>query len=236
MLTVEKVTVRFGDVVALDRVALEVGPGEVVAILGPSGSGKSTLLRAIAGLERIENGKIRFDGKDLEGMPVHQRGFGLMFQSYALFPHLTVTDNVAFGLRMRNATDREVRERVEEVLGWVGLERLAGRRVDRLSGGEQQRVALARTLAPRPPLVMLDEPVGSLDRMLRQRLVEDIGRLLELQEAAALYVTHDHDEAMAISDRVAIMRDGRVVQSGPYSQLAAAPADRWVAEFLGEET
>lgn len=236
MLTVENVTVRFGDVVALDRVSLEVGPGEVVAILGPSGSGKSTLLRAIAGLEPIENGKIRFDGKDLEGIPVHQRGFGLMFQSYALFPHLTVADNVAFGLRMRNATDPEVRERVEEVLGWVGLERLAGRRVDRLSGGEQQRVALARTLAPRPPLVMLDEPVGSLDRMLRQRLVEDIGRLLELQEAAALYVTHDHDEAMAISDRVAIMRDGRVVQSGPYPQLAAAPVDRWVAEFLGEET
>jgi thiamine transport system ATP-binding protein len=236
MLMIENVTVRFGDVVALDRVSLEVSPGEVVAILGPSGSGKSTLLRVIAGLEPIENGKIRFDGKDLEGMPVHQRGFGLMFQSYALFPHLTVADNVAFGLRMRNATDRELRERVEEVLGWVGLERLAGRRVDRLSGGEQQRVALARTLAPRPPLVMLDEPVGSLDRMLRQRLVEDIGRLLELQEASALYVTHDHDEAMVISDRVAIMRDGRVVQSGPYPQLAAAPADRWVAEFLGEET
>lgn len=236
MLTVENVTVRFGGVAALDGVSLEVGPGEVVAILGPSGSGKSTLLRAIAGLEPIENGKILFDGKDLEGVAVHQRGFGLMFQSYALFPHLTVADNVAFGLRMRNATDREVRERVEEVLGWVGLERLASRRVDRLSGGEQQRVALARTLAPRPPLVMLDEPVGSLDRMLRQRLVEDIGRLLELQGAAALYVTHDHDEAMAISDRVAIMRDGRVVQSGPYPQLAAAPADRWVAEFLGEET
>ena len=236
MLTIDNVTVRFGELAALDGVSLDVGPGEVVAILGPSGSGKSTLLRAIAGLEPIESGKIVFDGKDLGGVPVHERGFGLMFQSYALFPHLTVADNVAFGLRMRNATDVEVRERVAEVLGWVGLERLADRRVDRLSGGEQQRVALARTLAPRPPLVMLDEPVGSLDRMLRQRLVEDIRRLLERQEAAALYVTHDHDEAMAISDRVAIMRDGRIVQSGPYPQLAAAPADRWVAEFLGVET
>ena len=236
MLTIDNVTVRFGELAALDGVSLEVGPGEVVAILGPSGSGKSTLLRAIAGLEPIESGKIVFDGKDLGGVPIHERGFGLMFQSYALFPHLTVADNVAFGLRMRNATDVEVRERVAEVLGWVGLERLAGRRVDRLSGGEQQRVALARTLAPRPPLVMLDEPVGSLDRMLRQRLVEDIRRLLERQKAAALYVTHDHDEAMAISDRVAIMRDGRIVQSGPYPQLAAAPADRWVAEFLGVET
>ena len=236
MLTVDNVTVRFGELAALDGVSLGLGPGEVVAILGPSGSGKSTLLRAIAGLEPIESGKIVFDGKDLGGVPVHLRGFGLMFQSYALFPHLTVADNVAFGLRMRNAADVEVPERVAEVLGWVGLERLAGRRVDRLSGGEQQRVALARTLAPRPPLVMLDEPVGSLDRMLRQRLVEDIRRLLERQEAAALYVTHDHDEAMAISDRVAIMRDGRIVQSGPYPQLAAAPADRWVAEFLGIET
>ena len=236
MLSVEHVTVRFAHVAALNGVSLEVGPGEVVAILGPSGSGKSTLLRAIAGLEAIESGKISFDGKDLAGTPVHQRGFGLMFQSYALFPHLTVTDNVAFGLRMGNAPDPDVRERVEEVLGWVGLQPLGSRRVDRLSGGEQQRVALARTLAPRPPLVMLDEPVGSLDRMLRQRLVEDIGRLLDRQGAAALYVTHDHDEAMAISDRVAIMRDGRVVQSGPYSQLAAAPANRWVAEFLGIET
>ncbi len=128
-----------------------LAPGRCVAILGPSGSGKSTLLRAIAGLEAVEGGRISFDGKDLEGVPVHERGFGLMFQSYALFPHLTVADNVAFGLRMRNATDGEVRERVEEVLGWVGLERLGSRRVDRLSGGEQQRVALARTLAPRPP-------------------------------------------------------------------------------------
>lgn len=233
MLEVEDVTVRFGEVAALDGASLEVAAGERVALLGPSGSGKSTLLRAIAGLETIESGRILFDGKDLEGVPVHERGFGLMFQSYALFPHMTVADNVAFGLRMQNAAEQALRERLEEVLGWVGLERFALRRVDRLSGGEQQRVALARTLAPRPPLVMLDEPVGALDRMLRERLVEDIARLLELEGAAAIYVTHDHEEARVISDRVAVMRDGRVVQAGPYQTLAANPATPWVAEFLG---
>jgi thiamine transport system ATP-binding protein len=236
MLEVENVTVRFGELAALDGASLEVAAGERVALLGPSGSGKSTLLRAIAGLEAIESGSIRFDGKDLAGVPVHERGFGLMFQSYALFPHMTVADNVAFGLRMKNAMDQAVRERVEEVLGWVGLERFAHRRVDRLSGGEQQRVALARTLAPRPPVVMLDEPVGALDRMLRERLVEDIAGLLELEGAAAIYVTHDHEEARVISDRVAVMRDGQVVQAGPYETLAANPATPWVAEFLGIET
>lgn len=233
MLVVEDVSVRFGGKAALDGVSLEIGAGEVVALLGPSGSGKSTLLRAIAGLETIESGRITFNGKDLAGVPVHERGFGLMFQSYALFPHLSVADNVAFGLRMKNVSDDEVRGRVAEVLGWVGMEQFALRRVDRLSGGEQQRVALARTLAPRPPLVMLDEPVGALDRMLRERLVEDIGRLLDREGAAAIYVTHDHEEARAISDRVAIMRDGKVVQSGPYQTLATAPATPWVAEFLG---
>lgn len=236
MLEVDNITVRFGELAALDGASLEVAAGEKVALLGPSGSGKSTLLRAIAGLETIESGRILFEGKDLEAVPVHERGFGLMFQSYALFPHMTVADNVAFGLRMQNAAEQPLRERVEEVLGWVGLERFALRRVDRLSGGEQQRVALARTLAPRPPLVMLDEPVGALDRMLRERLVEDIARLLELEGAAAIYVTHDHEEAQVISDRLAVMRDGRVVQAGPYETLAAAPATPWVAEFLGIET
>jgi len=235
MLVVEDVTVRFGEKAALDGASLEVGAGEVVALLGPSGSGKSTLLRAIAGLETLDAGRILFDGNDLAGVPVHERGFGLMFQSYALFPHLSVADNVAFGLRMKHAADEEVQQRVAEVLGWVGMEQFATRRVDRLSGGEQQRVALARTLAPRPPLVMLDEPVGALDRMLRERLVEDIRGLLDREGAAALYVTHDHEEAKLISDRVAVMRDGQVVQSGPYETLTAAPATPWIAEFLGVE-
>ena len=235
MLVVEEVTVRFGQKAALDGASLEVGAGEVVALLGPSGSGKSTLLRAIAGLETIESGRILFNGKNVSAVPVHERGFGLMFQSYALFPHLSVADNVAFGLRMKNLADGDIGARVAEVLGWVGLEQFAQRRVDRLSGGEQQRVALARTLAPRPPLVMLDEPVGALDRMLRERLVEDIAALLDREGAAAIYVTHDHEEARAISDRLAVMRDGKVVQSGPYQTLATAPATPWVAEFLGLE-
>jgi len=235
MLLVENVSVHFGEKAALDGASLEIGPGEVVALLGPSGSGKSTLLRAIAGLETIESGRIVFNGTDLAGVPVHERGFGLMFQSYALFPHLSVADNVAFGLRMKNVAADDVRARVAEVLGWVGLEQFGMRRVDRLSGGEQQRVALARTLAPRPPLVMLDEPVGALDRMLRERLVEDIASLLDREGAAAIYVTHDHEEAQAISDRLAVMRDGRVVQFGPYQTLATAPATPWVAEFLGVE-
>jgi thiamine transport system ATP-binding protein len=235
MLTIENVTVRFGDVAALDCASLEVGTGEVVALLGPSGSGKSTLLRVIAGLQTIETGRILFEGKDLDGMPVHERGFGFMFQNYALFPHMTVAANVAFGLRMKHASVEEVKMRVEEVLGWVGLDRFAERRVDRLSGGEQQRVALARTLAPRPLLVMLDEPVGALDRMLRERLVDEIEGMLKHEGAAALYVTHDHDEARAISDRVAVMREGRVVQVGTYAELAAAPADPWVAEFIGSK-
>jgi thiamine transport system ATP-binding protein len=235
MLVAENVTVRFGEKAALDGASLEVGAGEVVALLGPSGSGKSTLLRAIAGLESLDAGRILFNGSDLARVPVHERGFGLMFQSYALFPHLSVADNVAFGLRMKNATDEETRARVAEVLGWVGMEQFATRRVDRLSGGEQQRVALARTLAPRPPLVMLDEPVGALDRMLRERLVEDIRGLLDREGAAAIYVTHDHEEAKLISDRVAVMRDGQVVQSGPYETLTEDPATPWIAEFLGVE-
>jgi thiamine transport system ATP-binding protein len=236
MLSVEDVAVRFGDVLALDGASLQVGPGEVVAVLGPSGSGKSTLLRAIAGLESLAGGRILFQGQDLGDVPVHERGFGLMFQGYALFPHMTVAANVAFGLRMQDQNTAEIETRVKEVLGWVGLERFGERRVDRLSGGEQQRVALARTLAPRPRLVMLDEPVGALDRMLRERLVEDIAELLDRQGAAALYVTHDHDEARAIADRVAVMLAGKVIQIGTYAELEASPATPWVAEFLGTKT
>lgn len=233
MLKVENVTVRFGHFSALDQVSLEVTKGEVVALLGPSGSGKSTLLRAIAGLDPIESGTISFDGVNLEGIPSHERGFGLMFQSFALFPHLTVSGNVAFGLRMQETPEPELKDRVDEVLSWMGIGRLAHRRVERLSGGEQQRVALARTLAPRPRLVMLDEPVGALDRRLRERLVEDIAFLLRRENTTALYVTHDHDEARVVSDRIAIMRDGKVVQTGRYEEVAAAPLDPWVADFVG---
>ena len=233
MLVASDITVRFGEVTALNRASLTVAADEIVALLGPSGSGKSTLLRVIAGLEHPETGTVTFDGEDLTTAPVHLRQFGFMFQSYALFPHLSVAANVGFGLRMQDLPAEQVRSRVEEVLSWVGLEKMAARKVDRLSGGEQQRVALARTLAPWPRLVMLDEPVGSLDRQLRQRLVDDIRRLLKEQQTPAIYVTHDHEEAAAVSDRVAVLRAGQVIQAAPYNELVSHPADDWVADFLG---
>lgn len=233
MLAVRDISVEFGAKVALDRVSLDLGRAEILALLGPSGSGKSTLLRAIAGLEEITTGTISFDGHDLAGLPTHLRGFGLMFQTYALFPHLTVAGNVGFGLRMADLTPAEIRSRVEEVLEWVGLSELANRRIERLSGGEMQRVALARTLAPNPRLVMLDEPVGALDRRLRERLVEDMADSLREAKLGVIYVTHDHDEARVIADRVALMNNGHIIQTGTYQEIAARPADAWVADFVG---
>lgn len=213
----------------LENVSLEVADGETVAVLGPSGSGKSTLLRAIAGLIEPAAGDIRWDGKSIIGVPTHQRGFGLMFQGYALFPHMTVADNVGFGLKM---TKRQEAEAVETALAAVGLEGFGSRQVESLSGGEQQRVALARTLAPEPVLVMLDEPLGALDRNLRQRLVTDTREVLEGQEVTAIVVTHDRDEAVALSDRLALMRGGTIVQTGHLEELLAEPADDWVAAFI----
>lgn len=233
MLTVDAVTVRFGELRAVDGASLEVGDGERVAILGPSGSGKSTLLRAIAGLEKLENGRILWDGVDLAGVPPHERRFGFMFQGYALFPHMTVGENVAFGLRMQGRDAAEIRSRVAQVLEWVGLAGFDHRTVDNLSGGEQQRVALARTLAPDPRLVMLDEPLGALDRALRERLIVEMTDLLARAGTTALYVTHDHDEAAFFAHRVALMRQGRIVQIGTMEELRRNPADDWVADFLG---
>lgn len=214
----------------LDNVDLFVGDGEIVAVLGPSGSGKSTLLRAIAGLVRPASGDIEWDGRSIVEVPTHRRNFGLMFQGYALFPHMTVAKNVGFGLEM--AGDRDFAGQVDEALEAVGLAGFGPRRVESLSGGEQQRVALARTLAPRPDLVMLDEPLGALDRNLRQRLVTDTRHVLEEREVTALVVTHDRDEAVALSDRLALMRDGTIVQTGTLDELLANPADDWVARFI----
>jgi thiamine transport system ATP-binding protein len=233
MLRVRDVTVRFGDTVAVDRVDLDVGDGERVAVLGPSGCGKSTLLRAIGGLEQLDSGSVSWDGQDLAEVPPHRRRFGFMFQGYSLFPHLSVGDNVAFGLRMEGRPAGEIEDRVAEVLEWVGMTGFTGRSVENLSGGEQQRVALARTIAPEPRMVMLDEPLGALDRALRERLIVEMTELLERAGTTALYVTHDHDEAAAIADRVAIMRAGRIVQVGRMPDLRAAPTDEWVADFLG---
>ena len=233
MLTVDDVTVRFGDLRAVDGASLEVGDGERVAILGPSGSGKSTLLRAIGGLEKLDAGRILWDGVDLAGVPPHRRRFGFMFQGYALFPHMTVGENVAFGLRMEGRHPNEVRSRVAEVLEWVGLSGFDRRSVDNLSGGEQQRVALARTLAPDPRLVMLDEPLGALDRARRERLIVEMTDLLDRAGTTALYVTHDHDEAAHFAHRIALMRKGRIVQVGKMEELRRNPVDEGVADFLG---
>lgn len=233
MLGVEDLTIAFGDTVAVDQASLGVADGERVALLGPSGSGKSTLLRGVAGLEPLVSGRVTWDDVDLAGTPPHLRRFGFMFQGYALFPHMSVSDNVAFGLRMEGMAAPEIANRVAEVLGWVGLDGFAFRSVEGLSGGEQQRVALARTLAPRPRLIMLDEPLGALDRALRERLIVEMTELLERAGTTALYVTHDHDEAAILADRVALMRAGRIVQVGPMTEIRSSPADDWVADFVG---
>jgi thiamine transport system ATP-binding protein len=233
MLRVDGAQVRFGSETAIAGVDLEVGAGETVAILGPSGCGKTTLLRAIAGLQPLDAGSICWDGDDLAGVPPHRRRFGLMFQEYALFPHRDVTGNVAFGLRMAGVSGADRDRRVDEVLDLVGLGDLRDRRVAQLSGGEQQRVALARALAVAPRLLMLDEPLGALDRPWRERLLGEFRELLDRTGLPAIYVTHDHEEAFALADRIVVMRAGTIVQSGPPAELWSRPSDPWTAAFLG---
>ncbi|MGZ4718453.1 MAG: ABC transporter ATP-binding protein, partial [Acidimicrobiales bacterium] len=234
MLEVRGLTVVYegADRPAVDGLDLDVGPGEVVAVLGPSGCGKSTLLRAVAGLVPVERGTIALAGRDLAGVATHERGVGLMFQDYALFPHRDVGDNVAFGLRMRGVSRRERDQRVAELLELVGLPGAERRPVAALSGGERQRVALARAVAPAPSLLMLDEPLGALDRALRDRLVIELGELFGVIGVAVLYVTHDQGEALGLAHRVVVMDRGRVVQQGPPADVWARPASAFVARFL----
>jgi thiamine transport system ATP-binding protein len=233
MLRVEGVVVRFDDKAALDGVSLEVGDAEVVTVLGSSGSGKSTFLRVIAGLQRPDSGRVLLAGDDVTSVPPHRRGIGLVFQDHALFHHRDVGGNVAFGLRMRGDSPSAVSARVRELLELVGLGRFEGRSIGTLSGGEQQRVALARALAPEPRVLLLDEPLGSLDRRLRDRLLEDLARLFDEVRVTAVYVTHDQAEAFALGDRVAVMRGGTIVQTAAPDELWAHPADEDVARFLG---
>ena len=233
MLVVDDVTVRFDGRAALDGVGLEVADGEVVTVLGPSGSGKTTLLRVIAGLQHPASGRVQLEGRDVTDMPPHRRGIGLVFQDRALFQHRNVAENVAFGLRMRGDSRAQIEQRVRELLELVGLAGFEQRSIGGLSGGEQQRVALARALAPEPRVLLLDEPLGSLDRRLRDRLLEDLAALFDELAVTAVYVTHDHAEAFALGDRVAVMRAGAVVQTGTPDELWAKPADEDVARFLG---
>ncbi|HEX2979283.1 MAG TPA: ABC transporter ATP-binding protein [Anaerolineaceae bacterium] len=214
-------------------VSFRVEKGETVCLLGPSGSGKSTLLRIIAGLEEMEKGQVVWDGIDLANVPVHKREFGLMFQDYALFPHRSVLENVAFGLRMQNLPRAETEQRALEALARVNLAAFAKRRVTDLSGGEQQRVALARALAPQPRLLMLDEPLGALDRTLREQLVEELRQILHETQIPAIYVTHDQEEAFTVADRLLLLNDGSVVQAGTPAEVFERPVNAWVAHFFG---
>lgn len=228
-------------------VSFTVARGEIACLLGPSGSGKTTLLRLIAGLEEPEAGRIVLDGVDLTGVPTHRRNVGLMFQDYALFPHQTVAENVAFGLKYQETGNREqgagathhaprttsTQSRVDAMLALVGLEGFGPRDVNLLSGGERQRVALARSLAPRPRLLLLDEPLGALDRTLREQLLEELPHILREVGVTAITVTHDQEEAFALADRVVLLHAGRVAQSGTPEAVYDQPATAWSARFLG---
>lgn len=230
-LELREVTVRWAGGLAVDRVSLVVPTGEVLALLGPSGSGKSSLLRAVAGLEP-HDGDILWDGESVRRVPPHRRGFALMFQDGQLFPHLDVAGNVGYPLRVAG---RPSPTRVAELLDLVGLSGFERRRVTDLSGGEQQRVALARALAASPRLLLLDEPLSSLDRQLRERLAVDLRRIIRDAGLTTILVTHDHDEAAVIADRIGILDAGRLLQTGTLAQLRARPVDDRVARFLGSD-
>ncbi len=233
VLSLTDVSVRYGDALAVDDVSLELASGQVLAVLGPSGCGKSTLLRAVAGLEPLSGGAISWDGADLSGTPTHKRGFALMFQDGQLFAHLSVARNVAYALRLRRLPSAQVATRVRELLDLVGLAGYDDRLPGTLSGGERQRVALARALAVEPRLILLDEPLSSLDATLRERLAGDLRSILHAAGTTALLVTHDHEEAFALADRLAVMRDGRVVQDGAIDEVWREPVDEATALFLG---
>ncbi|MFH1524727.1 MAG: ABC transporter ATP-binding protein [Chloroflexota bacterium] len=232
MLEVDNVWKSYDGTPLLRGISFTVAAGETVCLLGPSGSGKSTLLRIIAGLESAEQGIVCWEGNDLASVPAYQRGFGLVFQDYALFPHLNVAENVAFGLKMQDLSRDEIKLRVEESLRTVNLVGFEKRSVAELSGGEQQRVALARALAPHPLLLMFDEPLGALDRNLREQLMEELRRILHVTGVPAIYVTHDQEEAFTLADRILLLHDGQILRSGTPAEIWKDPGSAWVARFL----
>ena len=241
MLELNRISKSFDDKKVLQDISFEAEAGEVVALLGPSGCGKTTLLRIIAGLETADAGKILLNGQDLTDVPVFQRGFGMVFQDYALFPHKTAAENVAFGLRMAGWSAKKQEARVAQLMDLVGLRGMGERGVYDLSGGEQQRVALARALAPNPRLLLLDEPLGALDRALRERLMVELRSILARaasgiegqRPVTTIYVTHDQEEAFAVAGRIIVMNGGRIEQSGTPLEMYRSPETPFVARFLG---
>lgn len=234
-LRVQNIQKEYEDQPLLRGISFDLNNDETLCLLGRSGSGKSTLLRIIAGIESADSGQIFWQGTDLSGVPTHLRHFGLMFQDYALFPHLNVAENIAFGLRMQRFPNEKIEQRVKEALEQVNLGGFEKRNVTDLSGGEQQRVALARALAPSPHLLMLDEPLAALDRALRQQLQEELRTLLHRAHIPTIYVTHDQEEALALGDRLALLHEGQIVQMGAPEEVYRLPKNAWVAQFLGME-
>jgi 2-aminoethylphosphonate transport system ATP-binding protein len=230
----EDVTVAYRGNTVLKGLSLTVDPGEILAIVGPSGSGKTTALRAVAGFVKPTRGRIRIGQRDVTDLPPHARDLGIVVQNYALFPHMRVEENVAFGLRARRASEETVRQRVRDCLAMVGMANYVGRFPRELSGGQQQRVAIARALAIRPRVLLLDEPLSALDAQIRRSMVEELARLhRELPGLTVLYVTHDQTEALTLAHRIAVMRDGRMVAHGASRDLYRQPPNRFTAEFLG---
>ena len=232
-LVTEKLVKRFDEAVAVDEVSLSIGKGEIFALLGSSGCGKSTLLRMLAGFETPTKGRILLGGQDVAGMPPYERPVNMMFQSYALFPHLNIWENVAFGLKREGLSKDEVQKRTDEMLALVQLTPYAKRKPHQLSGGQQQRVALARSLAKKPKLLLLDEPLGALDKKLREQTQFELVNIIEKVGVTVVMVTHDQEEAMTMASRIAIMSKGRVLQVGTPKEIYEYPANRFVADFIG---
>ncbi|ACJ30818.1 Polyamine ABC transporter, ATP-binding protein [Shewanella piezotolerans WP3] len=233
LLQIDRVSKLFDEVRAVDDVSLNIKKGEIFALLGGSGSGKSTLLRILAGFEKPSEGRIFLDGEDITDMPPHERPINMMFQSYALFPHMSVEQNIAFGLKQDKLPKAEIAERVQEMLKLVHMEAYAKRRPNQLSGGQRQRVALARSLAKRPKLLLLDEPMGALDKKLRTQMQLEVVDILEAVGVTCVMVTHDQEEAMTMAGRISIMNDGWIAQTGTPTDIYESPSSRMVAEFIG---
>lgn len=230
----DSIVKRFENTLALDHISLDIQPGELFFLLGPSGCGKTTLLRHIAGFYTPDEGAVRIGGEDVTRLPPHKRDTGMVFQSYALWPHMTLAENVAFGLQMRNVPKREMADRVHEALSIVKMEERANARPNQLSGGQQQRVALARALVVRPRCLLLDEPLSNLDAKLRLEMRIEIRRICKQAGLTSIYVTHDQKEALSIADRLAVLRAGRVEQVGTPLEVFRKPVNQFVASFIGE--